>query len=157
MLVWGMSGIVVLGQAGLTGWLLRRGTASRWARGGVGGILMLIGAAACLALPWAPAGAVTVVLFVTGVALSGAMGSVAATTVVELAPADRRGGSLGIMNAVVTTAGLIAPTLIGHLVDAHGAGGYRYAIMITGALLLLGGSAAVTLIDPDRDARLLPA
>ncbi|MFF3417777.1 MFS transporter [Streptomyces sp. NPDC002698] len=157
MLVWGMSGIVVLGQAGLTGWLLRRGTASRWARGKVGGILMLIGAAACLALPWAPAGAVTVVLFVTGVALSGAMGSVAATTVVELVPADRRGGSLGIMNAVVTTAGLIAPTLIGHLVDAHGAGGYRYAVMITGALLLLGGSAAVTLIDPDRDARLLPA
>ncbi|MFB7333675.1 MFS transporter [Streptomyces adustus] len=95
-------------------------------------------------------------LLVTGVALSGAMGSVAATTVVELAPAERRGGSLGIMNAVVTTAGLIAPTLIGHLVDAHGAGGYRYAVMITGVLLLLGGSAAVTLIDPDRDARLLP-
>ncbi|MFF1832765.1 MFS transporter [Streptomyces sp. NPDC058231] len=155
MLVWGVSGIVVLGQAGLTGWLLRRGTASRWARGRVGGILMLFGAAACLALPWAPAGAVTVVLLVAGVALSGAMGSVAATTVVELAPADRRGGSLGIMNAVVTTAGLIAPTLIGHLVDAHGAGGYRYAVVITAALLLLGGLAAVTLIDPDRDARLL--
>ncbi|MFD5813588.1 MFS transporter [Streptomyces sp. NPDC127038] len=157
MLVWGMSGIVVLGQAGLTGWLLRRGSASRWARGRVGGILMLVGAAACLALPWARAGAVTVVLLVTGVTLSGAMGSVAATTVVELVPADRRGGSLGIMNAVVTTAGLIAPTLIGHLVDTHGTGGYRYAVMITGALLLLGGSAAVTLIDPDRDARLLPA
>ncbi|MGW2558625.1 MFS transporter [Streptomyces sp. NPDC001514] len=157
MLVWGLSGVVVLGQAGLTGWLLRRGTASRWARGRVGGILLIIGAAACLALPSAPAGAVTVLLIVAGVALSGAMGTVAVTTVAEVAPADRRGGALGIMNAVVTTAGLIAPTLIGHLVDTHGAGGYRYAVLITGALLLLGGTAAVTLIDPERDARRLSA
>ncbi|MGW7368217.1 MFS transporter [Streptomyces sp. NPDC054841] len=157
MLVWGLSGVVVLGQAGLTGWLLRRGTASRWARGRVGGILLITGAAACLALPSAPAGAVTVVLLVAGVALSGAMSTVAVTTVAELAPADRRGGALGIMNAVVTTAGLIAPTLIGRLVDTHGAAGYRYAVLITGALLLLGGTAAVTLIDPDRDARRLSA
>ncbi|MEU2494094.1 MFS transporter [Streptomyces sp. NPDC007883] len=85
------------------------------------------------------------------------MGSVAATTVAELVPADRRGGALGIMNAVVTIAGLIAPTLIGRLVDTHGAGGYPYAVLITGGVLLLSGTAAVTLIDPDRDARLLSA
>ena len=85
------------------------------------------------------------------------MSSVAVTTVTELAPADRRGGALGIMNAVVTTAGLVAPTLIGHLVDTHGAEGYRYAVLITGAVLLLSGVAALTLIDPDRDARLLSA
>ncbi|MET9404742.1 MFS transporter [Streptomyces sp. NPDC002935] len=157
MLVWGLSGVVVLGQAGLTGWLLRRGTSSRRARGGVGGILMLVGAVACLALPAAPAGVATVVLLVAGFGCAGAMGSVAATTVAELAPADRRGGALGIMNAVVTTAGLIAPTLVGHLVDTQGTAGYRQALLITGVLLTLGGTAAVTLIDPARDARLLSA
>ncbi|MDX3539856.1 MFS transporter [Streptomyces sp. MB09-01] len=157
MLVWGLGGVVVLGQAGLTGWLLRRGTASRWARGGVGGVLLLIGAAACLALPLAPAGAVTAVLLVAGFGLAGAMSSVAVTTVTELAPADRRGGALGIMNAVVTTAGLIAPTLIGHLVDTRGVEGYQHAVLITGAVLLLSGAAALTLIDPDRDARRLSA
>ncbi|MER5897896.1 MFS transporter [Streptomyces sp. NPDC001876] len=155
MLVWGLGGVVVLGQAGLTGWLLRRGTASRWARGGVGGVLLLIGAVACLALPVAPAGAVTAMLLVAGFGLAGAMSSVAVTTVTELAPADRRGGALGIMNAVVTTAGLIAPTLIGRLVDTHGTEGYTYAVLITGAVLLLSGAAALTLIDPDRDARRL--
>jgi MFS family permease len=157
MLVWGLSGVVVLGQAGVTGWLLRSGVSSRRARGGVGGVLLLIAAAACLALPAAPAGATTVVLLVAGFGCAGAMGSVAATTVAELAPADRRGGALGIMNAVVTTAGLIAPTLVGHLVDTHGTAGYREALLITGVLLLLGGTAAVTLIDPARDARLLSA
>ncbi|MFG2591393.1 MFS transporter [Streptomyces sp. NPDC048438] len=155
MLVWGLGGVVVLGQAGLTGWLLRRGTASRWARGGVGGVLLLIGAVSCLTLPLAPAGAVTAILLVAGFGLAGAMSSVAVTTVTELAPADRRGGALGIMNAVVTTAGLIAPTLIGRLVDTHGTEGYRYAVLITGAVLLLSGAAALTLIDPDRDARRL--
>ncbi|WP_051844601.1 MFS transporter [Streptomyces globisporus] len=155
MLVWGLGGVAVLGQAGLTGRLLRRGTPSRWARGGVGGVLLLVGAAACLALPFAPAGALTAVLLVAGFGLAGAMSSVAVTTVTELAPADRRGGALGIMNAVVTTAGLLAPTLIGRLVDDHGADGYRYAVLITGAVLLLSGAAALTLIDPDRDARRL--
>ncbi|WP_030723730.1 MFS transporter [Streptomyces sp. NRRL F-2580] len=152
MLVWGLGGVVVLGQAGLTGWLMRRGSTSRWARGGVGGVLLLVSAAACLALPAAPAGAVTAVLLVAGFGLAGAMSSVAVTTVTELAPADRRGGALGLMNAVVTTAGLIAPTLIGHLVDTHGAKGYQYAVLVTGAVLLLSGAAALTLIDPDRDA-----
>ncbi|WP_017237443.1 MFS transporter [Streptomyces sp. SS] len=155
MLFWGLSGILVLGQAGLTGWMLRRGIASRWARGWVGGVLLLISGASCLALPVVPAGAVTVVLLVGSFGLSGAMGGIAATTIMELAPAHRRGGALGMMNAVVTTAGLIAPTLIGSLVDTHGAGGYEYAVLITGALLLVGGTAAVTLINPDRDARLL--
>ncbi|WP_406089504.1 MFS transporter [Streptomyces sp. NBC_01013] len=155
MLVWGLGGVVVLGQAGLTGWLLRRGTSSRWARGGVGGVLLLIGAAACLTLPAAPAGAMTALLLVAGFGLAGAMSSIAVTTVTELVPADRRGGSLGIMNAVVTTAGLIAPTLIGRLVDGHGAEGYRYAVLITGVVLLLSGAAALTLIDPARDARRL--
>jgi MFS family permease len=157
MLVWGLSGVVVLGQAGLTGWLLRRGVASRWARGRVGGIFLLVGAAACLALPSAPAGAATVVLLVAGFGLTGAMGSVAVTTVMEVVPADRRGGALGFMNAVVTTAGLIAPTLIGHLVDIRGAAGYQHAVLITGALLLISGTAAVTLINPERDARVLSA
>ncbi|MFG2869624.1 MFS transporter [Streptomyces sp. NPDC048338] len=155
MLFWGLSGILVLGQAGLTGWMLRRGIASRWARGRVGGGLLLVSGASCLTLPVAPSGAVTVLLLLGAFGLAGAMGSIAATTIMELAPADRRGGALGFMNAVVTTAGLIAPTLIGSLVDTHAAEGYQYAVLITGALLLVGGTAAVTLINPDRDARLL--
>ncbi|MEU5110782.1 MFS transporter [Streptomyces longwoodensis] len=152
MLVYGLNAVVVLGQAGLTGWLLRRGTSSRWARGRVGGSLLLTSAAACAVLPYGPPGAVTVVLLVVGFGAAGAMTSIAVTTVAQLTPADRQGGALGIMNAVVTTAGLIAPTLIGYLVDTHGADGYRYAVLITAALLVLGGTAAATLIDPDRDA-----
>jgi MFS family permease len=77
------------------------------------------------------------------------------TSIAELAPGRRRGGALGLMNAVVTTAGLIAPALTGYLVDAQGAAGYQRAVVLAGSLLLLGGTAAVALIDPARDARRL--
>ena len=56
------------------------------------------------------------------------------------------------MNALVTTAGLIAPTVVGRMIDSQGAAGYENAVLISAALLLLGAAAAFTLIDPARDA-----
>ncbi|MEU8467995.1 MFS transporter [Streptomyces sp. NPDC029006] len=156
-MLWTAAAVAILGQAGLTGRLLRRGVTSRWARARVGGITLLISAVACLALPGAPRGPLTVLLLLLGFGMCGVMTSIAVTTVAELAPVRRRGGALGLMNAVVTTAGLIAPTLTGHLVDTQGAAGYRHAVLLAGVLLLAGGIAAVTLIDPVRDARHLAA
>ena len=154
-LVWAVNSVALLGQAALTGWLQRRGAGSRWARARVGGITLIVSALACLALPLPGRGPVTVLLLVTGFGLCGVMGSIAVTSIAELAPGRRRGGALGLMNAVVTTAGLIAPALTGYLVDAQGAAGYQRAVVLAGSLLLLGGTAAVVLIDPARDARRL--
>ncbi|MGW3248246.1 hypothetical protein [Streptomyces sp. NPDC001070] len=75
------------------------------------------------------------------------------TTVAELAPSRCRGGALGLMNVVVTTAGLIALMLTGHLADTQGTAGYGHPVQLTGALFPLGGTAAVALVDPARDAR----
>ena len=153
--LWGVNAVAVLGQAGLTGWLLRRGVGSRWARARVGGITLVVCGLACVALPGFERGPVAVALLVVGFGLCGVMGSIAATTIAELVPGRRRGGALGLMSAVVTLAGLIAPTLTGHLVDTQGTAGYQHAVLLTGVLLLIGGTAAFTLIDPARDARRL--
>lgn len=154
-LLWAVNAVALLGQAGLTGWLLRRGVGSRWARARVGGITLLLSAAGCLALSAGRGGPLTVLLLVAGFGICGVMVTIAVTTVAEIAPAARRGGALGIMNGVVTTAGLIAPILVGRLVDTHGAAGYQQAVLISAAVLLLGGTAAVTLVDPARDRRRL--
>ncbi|MEU7905006.1 MFS transporter [Actinoplanes sp. NPDC049118] len=153
--VWAVNAVALLSQAGLTGWLLRRGVSSRWARARVGGITLIVAAAGCLALAGGERGPLTVLFLILGFGICGVMASIAVTTVAELAPAERRGGALGLMNAVVTVAGLVGPTLIGHLVDTQGPAGYDTAIVLSGALLLLGGLAAVTLVDPDRDRRRL--
>lgn len=154
-LLWAANAVALLGQAGLTGWLLRRGVSSRWARARVGGITLLLSAAGCLALTAGQGGPLTVLLLIAGFGICGVMATIAVTTVAEIAPAERRGGALGIMQGVVTTAGLIAPILVGRLVDTQGAAGYQHAVLISAAVLLLGGTAAVTLVDPARDQRRL--
>ncbi|MFE9863062.1 MFS transporter [Streptomyces sp. NPDC005506] len=151
-LPWAMGALVLLGQAALTGRLMRRGVSSRWARGRVGAGLLLLGAAACLALPLVDGAGGKTALLVVGLGLGGAFPTVAVTTVAELAPPARRGGALGTMNATVTTAGLIAPAVVGQLVDSRGVAGYQTAVLLSGVLLLVGALAAFTLIDPARDA-----
>ncbi|MEU9828445.1 MFS transporter [Micromonospora chersina] len=154
-LLWAANAVALLGQAGLTGWLLRRGVSSRWARARVGGITLLLSAAGCLALTAGQGGPLTVLLLIAGFGICGVMATIAVTTVAEIAPAERRGGALGIMQGVVTTAGLIAPILVGRLVDTQGSAGYQHAVLISAVVLLLGGTAAVTLVDPARDQRRL--
>jgi MFS family permease len=154
-LLWAVNAVALLGQAGLTGWLLRRGVGSRWARARVGGITLLFSAVGCLFLSLAHGGPLTVLLLIAGFGICGVMVTIAVTTVAEIAPAARRGGALGIMNGVVTTAGLIAPILVGRLVDTQGAAGYQHAVLISAVVLLLGGTAAITLVDPTRDRQRL--
>jgi MFS family permease len=154
-LVWAVNGIAILTQSGVTGGLLRRGVTSRWAGARLGGIVLLISAAGCFALGLTGRGAATVPLLLVAFGICGVMAAVSVTSVAEIAPAASRGGALGLMNAVVTTAGLIAPTVIGRLVDTQGKHGYQSAVLLSGGVLLLAGLAAVTLIDPARDSRRL--
>ncbi|MEV6194958.1 MFS transporter [Streptomyces sp. NPDC051920] len=148
---WLVGALALLGQAGVTGWLMRRGTGSRRARGWVGGGLLALGAACCLVLPLAEGRTATTVLVALGFGLGGSYATVAATTVAELAPPSRGGGALGTMNAVVTAAGLAAPAVVGALVDARGTGGYQSAVLLSGLLLALGAAASFLLVDPQRD------
>ncbi|QIY76031.1 hypothetical protein HEP84_50950 [Streptomyces sp. RLB1-33] len=84
---WALSALVLLVQAALTDWLIRRGVDSRWAHGRVGGSLpgpaLVRGAGARTAL------------LVVGFGLGGSSASVAFTVVAELAPPARRGGAFG--------------------------------------------------------------
>lgn len=150
-LAWALSIVVMLAQAGVTGRLLRRGIPSRLARGRVGALLLGAAAVALLAVPMVPRVG-TVGLLIGAMALSGPVSGIASTTAAELAPAGRRGGALGSMNAVATLAGLIGPTVIGKLVDGGAVAGYRDAAVLSGALLLVGAIAAFWLVDAERDA-----
>ncbi|MER5739294.1 MFS transporter [Streptomyces sp. NPDC002262] len=149
---WAVGAVVLLGQAVLTGRLMRRGVGSRTARGRVGGALLLIGAVSLFCVPLADTATAKTVLLALGLGTGGSYATIAATTVAELAPPRRRGGALGTMNALVTTAGLIAPVVVGRFIDTQGNAGYESAVLLSGALLTLGALASLTLVDPARDA-----
>ncbi|MFJ8885694.1 MFS transporter [Streptomyces sp. NPDC102402] len=148
---WAIGAVVLLAQAAVTGRLMRRGVSSRRARGWVGGSLLALGAGCCLALPLVDGSTARTVLVALGFGLGGSYAAVATTTVAELAPPSRSGGALGVMNAVVTAAGLAAPAVVGALVDAQGARGYQTAVLVSGLLLAAGAGASFLLVDPARD------
>jgi MFS family permease len=154
---WTTGAVMLLAQAGITGRLMRRGAGSRRARGWVGGWLLALGAACCLALPLVDGSAAKTVLIALGFGLGGSYATIAATTVAELAPPSRDGGALGTMNAVVTAAGLGAPAVVGALVDAQGTAGYQNSVLLSGLLLAVGAAASFLLVDPARDIPRLTA
>ncbi|WP_353946069.1 MFS transporter [Streptomyces sp. HUAS MG91] len=149
---WVVGAVVLFGQVWLTGRLMRRGAGTRTARGRVGAWTLVVGAASLLAVPSAGGVLARTVLISIGLGFSGAYATVAATTVAEISPPGRGGGALGLMNAVVTVAGLLAPAAVGALVDAQGDAGYQHAVLLSGGLVALGAVAAFALIDPGRDA-----
>jgi MFS family permease len=75
------------------------------------------------------------------------------TLVGEISPVKQRGAMLGISNALFSTAGLIAPWLMGHIVDvgANPAQGFRDGFLLAGVLILAGGAIAMALISPEDD------
>ncbi|MFD8567253.1 MFS transporter [Streptomyces sp. NPDC059639] len=148
---WAVGAVVLFGQAWLTGRLMRRGAGSRTARGRVGAGMLAIGAVCMLLTPLADARGPQTALIALGFGFGGAYATVAATTVAELAPPSRSGGALGLMNALVTVAGLLAPAAVGALVDAQGDAGYRHAVLLSGVLIAIGAVVAYVLIDPERD------
>ncbi|MFE3458446.1 MFS transporter [Nocardiopsis aegyptia] len=152
ILPWAVGAAVLLAQAFLSGLLMRAGLSSRVARGHVGGWTITIGAAACLAVPFVDGTTAQTILVAIGFGFGGAFATIAVTTIAELAPASRRGGALGTMNALVTTAGLAAPAVVGMMVDSQGSDGYFNAVLLSGGLLLVGAVASFALIDPARDA-----
>lgn len=72
--------------------------------------------------------------------------------VAEITPAHSRGTALGVFAAFSSTAGIFGPLVFGRIVDAAGGGahGYRVALLISGALLVVLAPLALALMKPTR-------
>ena len=76
------------------------------------------------------------------------------TVVSELTPVAQRGALLAIGTAIGTSAGLLAPYIMGSVVEtaATPLAGFNTGFMICGVIMLVGGLIGMTLIRPKRDA-----
>jgi MFS family permease len=72
----------------------------------------------------------------------------------EVVPLSQRGALLGANTAFQTTAGLIAPLLMGWMLDgaASPAAGFQQGFLLAGGLALAGGVAGLLLLRPETDA-----
>lgn len=133
--------------------LRARGVSSRVSGGLITGGSVMVAGAAMILLSQSSGVFAPIPLAMVAFAVCGATYAIGPTLIGEVSPVHQRGAMLGISNGLFTTAGLIAPWLMGHLADvgANPAQGFRNGFMDAGVLIFVASAAATALIDPERD------
>lgn len=145
--------VIVLGWC--SQWLMSRGFSSRVARGLLGGGCVALGGLALIAMPFIDSIPGKVVAGAFGLALPSIIYVIAHAVVSELTPASQRGALLSIGNAIGTTAGLLAPFIMGDLVQdaATPLQGFNQGFVVCGLIMIAGGAIGAAFIRPDQDVR----
>jgi MFS transporter, ACS family, D-galactonate transporter len=135
--------------------LLSRGVSSRLGRGVLGGVAVVLGGAALVMLPYVPGTPFKIALVTLGVALPSVIYVISNAVVGEITPAAQRGALLAIGTAVSSSAGLLAPYIMGSVIESAPTplDGFHAGFFMCGIILLLGGSIATALANPEREAK----
>jgi MFS family permease len=149
----GASVVLVIAAGWLSQRLLARGMSSRLARGIFGGASVALGGAALVLMPYLPGVAAKIALTTIGVALPSVIYVIGNAVVSEIAPVAQRGALLAIGTAVSTSAGLLAPYVMGSVIEtaATPLDGFNAGFMICGVIMLAGGLIGMALIRPERE------
>jgi MFS family permease len=134
--------------------LLARGVSSRVARGILGGACVTLGGAALAIMPYLPGIPIKIALTTIGVALPSVIYVISNAVVSEITPVAQRGALLAISTAVSSSAGLLAPYVMGSVIEraATPLDGFNTGFTICGIIMLAGGAIGMALIRPKREA-----
>jgi MFS family permease len=146
----------------LTGWisqlLVARGVSTRGARGVLGAAPLVVGGLILAAMPHVSGLWLQVALLVVGPGLSGSIYVVCAPMLSEFTPVSQRGAILAIFGAIYTLAGIIAPLVMGNIIQgsANMLDGYMKGFTINACVLIASGIAGLLLLWPNTErARLM--
>jgi MFS transporter, ACS family, D-galactonate transporter len=150
----GASAVLVIAAGWYSQRLLARGVSSRVARGIIGGACVALGGAALAIMPYLPGIPVKIILTTIGVALPTVIYVISNAVVSEITPVTQRGALLAIGAAVSTSAGLLAPYVMGSVIEraTNPLDGFNIGFMICGVIMLAGGAIGMALIRPEREA-----
>jgi MFS family permease len=158
ILPWVFGAVVVL----LTGWIsqvmVANGFSTRSARGVLGAVPLVVGGSILATIPYVEAGALQIALLVTGSGLCGSIYVVCAPMISEFTPVSQRGAVISIYGAIYTLAGILAPAVMGSMIQrASGLlDGYMTGFTINAVVLIASGLLGLLLLWPNTErARLL--
>jgi MFS family permease len=151
----GGSAVAMLAAGWYSQRLLSHGASSRLARGILGGLCVVIGGAALAMLPYVPGTQIKIALTTLGVALPSVIYVIGNAVVGEITPAAQRGALLAIGAAVASSAGLLAPYIMGGVIEtaATPLDGFNTGFFICGVIMLAGGAIAMAFVNPEREAK----
>ncbi|MDT9690479.1 hypothetical protein Q5762_19445 [Streptomyces sp. P9(2023)] len=126
------------------------------ARAGAG-LLLLLSAGAVTVFATADADWLRVPMMFGPMALALVMMTVGQTACARITPPSQRGVVLGAVVCVFALGGVLAPLVLGGIVDAAttAAQGYENGWLFTAALLATASAAATLFLRPERDAKRL--
>jgi MFS transporter, ACS family, D-galactonate transporter len=149
----GVSVILVIFAGWFSQLLLARGVPSRAARGIFGGAGVALGGAALAIMPYVAAIPAKIALTTLGVALPSVIYVIGGAVIGEIAPVAQRGALLAIGTAISTSAGLLAPYVMGSVLETASTplDGFNTGFMICGMIMLVGGLIGTALMRPERE------
>jgi MFS transporter, ACS family, D-galactonate transporter len=150
----GISVVVVIAAGWYSQHLLARGVSSRMARGVFGGACVGLGGIALLIMPQMPTIPLKIAMTTIGISLPSVIYVFSHAVVSEVTPVAQRGALLSIGNAVGTSAGLLAPYIMGSVIEraATPLDGFNTGYVICGIIMLIGGIIGMALMHPEREA-----
>jgi MFS family permease len=151
----GASAAAMLAAGWYSQHLLSRGVSGRLARGILGGLAVAVGGVALVIMPYLPGLLTKIMLTTLGVALPSVIYVISNAVVAEITPPAQRGALLAIGTAVATSAGLLAPYVMGRVIEVAPTplDGFNTGFIICGIIMMLGGAIGVILINPEREVK----
>lgn len=141
----------------LTGWIsqlmVARGSTTRVARGVLGSVPLVIGGLILATMPHVQGAGLQLALLVVGTGLCGAIYVVCPPMLGEFTPASQRGAILAIYGALYTLSGIIAPTVMGTVIQ-HASSmleGYMTGFTINAAIMVGSGLLGLLLLWPNTE------
>lgn len=147
--------VVVVGIVSRT--MTKRGMSNRASRGVLAAGLVIGSGLTTLCFPNLHPGTLQMALIVLSASLGTAGFGVGFSAASDVIPPKQRAQVFGIITAIYSVAGIVAPIVLGHLVGAGAtaSAGYDKGFLWLGVILLAGGLAGLFLINPERDAKRL--
>jgi MFS transporter, ACS family, D-galactonate transporter len=153
ILPWVFGACVVL----LTGWfsqvLMARGVPTRGARGVLGSAPLIAGGAILAIMPHVSGAGLQIALLVIGTGLSGAIYVVSPPMLSEFTPVSQRGAVISIYGAIYTIAGIVAPFVMGQVIQ-HAetlVDGYMIGFTINAVIMVVSGLLGLLLLFPNSE------
>ncbi len=156
---WVSGAIVVI----LTGWIsqamMARGFSTRVARGVVGSVPLIVGGLILAVMPRVAPGGLMIALLVVGSGLCGSIYVVCAPMLGEFTPVSQRGAVIAIYGAIYTLAGIVAPQVMGSVIQRAGGllDGYLMGFTINAVVLTASGLLGLLLLWPNTERARLTA
>jgi MFS family permease len=141
----------------LTGWIsqvmMARGSTTRVARGVLGSVPLVIGGLVLALMPHVPGAGLKIAMLVIGPGLCSSIYVVCPPMLGEFTPASQRGAVLAIYGALYTLAGIIAPNVMGTVIQRadNMLDGYLTGFTINAAVMVGSGILGLLLLWPNTE------